>query len=600
MGLRVWLPLNGSLENQGLENISGTNVDATTNTVGKIGSCYSFNGTSARIGFPSTTWTYPLSMCAWIKCNNATDSNTEYIGSYNTATGGTAGHNIGFGIYQGKLSLWHGGSVNQYTTALSNGIWYHVTAVVTSTSYTLYLNGISVLSGNTTQSNVNSCFLTLGARSNNASGGATGALYFFNGYINDFRLYDHALSVKEVRELARGLMVHYKLDMDQSTEPTTNLGGTSINYSNMTYGNAYGASTWGGDAGTVTYYATGGFNNGPYKVYHKTATGTGGIYKKTANDITITSGKTYTVSAYIKASRSFTESHYGFNINGVAGSDSNHYITSGVNLSITTEWKRFSFTFTATDADAGTYGEMSIIYNDQVTDYYVYYSCFQIEEKDHATDFTLNSRTLKVTDDSGFHYHGTPINTLTLVDDTPRYNRSTYFNTTASKISLPAISFSGTSTTYTFAWWQYMVNTARMAWGFSNGNRLNVYYSNPICWNTGDGTSTPFQDGTTTINPSELLNSWHHIAVTGDGAAAKIYIDGVYRGTSKTWRAITGTQIYISGWDTGTNYTWSGGKLSDFRIYATALTAADVADLYHTSAEIDRNGNYYSREVIEK
>jgi hypothetical protein len=207
---------------------------------------------------------------------------------------------------------------------------------------------------------------------------------------------------------------------------------------------------------------------------------------------------------------------------------------------------------------------------------------------------------LKVTDDSGFHYHGTPMSTLTLVDDTPRYNRSTYFNTTASKIALPAISFSGMTSTYTFAWWQYMVNTARMAWGFSNGNRLNVYYSNPICWNTGDGTSTPFQDGTTTINPSELLNSWHHIAVTGDGTAAKIYIDGVYRGTAKTWRAITGTQIYISGWDTGTSYSWSGGKLSDFRIYATALTAADVADLYHTSAEIDRNGNYYSREVIEK
>lgn len=584
MGLRVWLPLNGSLENQGLEDIFGTNVDATINTAGKIGSCYSFNGTSARIGFPSKTWTYPLSMCAWIKCNNATDSNTEYIGSYNTATGGTAGHNIGFGIYQGKLSLWHGGSVNQYATALSNGIWYHVTAVVTSTSYTLYLNGTSVLSGNTTQSNVNSCFLTLGARSNNASGSTTGALCFFNGYINDFRLYDHALSVKEVRELARGLMVHYKLD--------------DVRLSNANCITNYDPSFHSYPDGAVTL-----FNNQMNSGTQEIVSDIGGARKclhlhsnggsnRQYTTISASAGKSYTVSCDYYSTVAQSQAFRG----ELNGGDYSWTASQAAPYTTPNEWVRLQFTYSNLTSAATLYYFM---YCSNGTDCYI--KNIKVEEGTEPTPFSYtNDRPTKVTDDSGFKYHGIIGNTLTAVYDTPRYDCSTYFNTTASKITLPAISFSGTSTTYTFAWWQYMVNTTRMAWGFGNGNRLNVYYSNPICLNTRDGTSTPFQDGTTTINPSELLNSWHHIAVTGDGTAAKIYIDGVYRGTAKTWRAITGTRIYISGWDTGTRYSWSGGKLSDFRIYATALTAADVTDLYATSAEIDRNGNYYSREVIEK
>lgn len=172
-------------------------------------------------------------------------------------------------------------------------------------------------------------------------------------------------------------------------EGTTNLGGTSVDYSNRNYGQIYTASSWGGDKGTVTFFPSGGYNNYPYKVYHKTAIGTGGIYIKTANDIQIEAGKTYTMSVYIKANRNFSASQYSFNIN--RGSD-NKYITYSASFPVTTEWKRFVKTFTATNADAGMYGEMSILYDDGETDYYVYYSGFQIEEKDHATPFVIGTR----------------------------------------------------------------------------------------------------------------------------------------------------------------------------------------------------------------
>ena len=164
-----------------------------------------------------------------------------------------------------------------------------------------------------------------------------------------------------------------------------NLGNTSANYSNQIYNSPKATSSWGGDAGTVTFYKNGGYLNMPYKEYHKTATGTGGIYTKTANDIIIEAGKTYTMSVWIKGSRAFSDSAYSFNIN--RGSD-NHYINYGKSVPITTEWALLTRTFTAGSDEGGSYGEMSIIYDDAVTDYYVYYSGFKIEEGSVPTKWT--------------------------------------------------------------------------------------------------------------------------------------------------------------------------------------------------------------------
>lgn len=41
-------------------------------------------------------------------------------------------------------------------------------------------------------------------------------------------------------------------------------------------------------------------------------------------------------------------------------------------------------------------------------------------------------------------------------------------------------------------------------------------------------------------------------------------------------------------------------KLNDFRIYATALSAEDVADLYHTPVNIDNLGGIHGFELEDK
>ena len=622
MGLRVWLPLNGSLENQGLSNVIFTNNGAATNTNGKIGSCYSFNGSSNYLKATYNFYSSQYTVSAWVYTTST--SATQNIVCDRTSVGS------GFAIFLigGKLRIDSGGNNLQWTTnyTFPANIWFHLTIIYDGTDTSYYINGVfqekkahtisSSYWGNTT---------SVGSSQANGTGWGN----FLNGRLNDVRIYDHALSVKEVRELARGLMVHYKLDSPE-VEGTTNyaLDPRKDTYSSISPG---WDTTKHVGAVSVANWNT-GYNGGvpdPSHGYHAMWKIIDGIPVIVFQDHNSEIGQTHRwlgTSSYSLSSTFISNTPAGTKycisfdmktIDALGGkvnvgvyykktsSSSNNFYdgnkTATANTLLNT-WERKTLTFTrSSEYDGNTNSQVIYVYGQYGSEATMYVRNIQLEIKDHSTPYTSSTRTAsKVVDCSGFKYHGTIINTLAINTDTPRYDYSTYFNTTASKITLPAINFSGTSTTYTFAWWQYMVNTARMAWGIGNGNRLNVYYSNPICWNTGDGTSTPFQDGTTTINPSELLNSWHHIAVTGDGAAAKIYIDGVYRGTAKTWRAITGTQIYISGWDTGTSYSWSGGKLSDFRIYATTLTATDVHDLYATSAEVDRNGNYYSREVIEK
>ena len=46
MSLKVWLPLIDNLNNQGTDTVNIQNNGATVNSSGKLGSCYSFNGSS--------------------------------------------------------------------------------------------------------------------------------------------------------------------------------------------------------------------------------------------------------------------------------------------------------------------------------------------------------------------------------------------------------------------------------------------------------------------------------------------------------------------------------------------------------------------------
>ena len=597
MSLIVWLPLNGDLENQGLSNITITNNGATVDNNGKIGKCYRFgNGSASNNGINLNDNFVSIgsecSISVWV---NPSGNHYHYNGTI--ISSGDWNHICwSFGLSQdnSQVDLLSSGYNSYVNCPVPLNTWTHLVCTRKNGVTTLYKNGIQIAASSSFGDLASDASNTYIGRETYANG------YFtFNGKLNDVRIYDHCLSAKEIKELAKGLVLHYRL----AGPGGENLGNTSATYENQEHGKTINAEGWGGDTGTVTYYHYGGYRGLPYKVLHKTSTGGGGIYKKTANDISLEANTQYTMSVWVKSSRNFTDYHYSFNIN--RGSD-NFYITSGKNIEFTTEWTQLITTFTTDSTGSGSYGEMSIIYEDSVSDYYIYFSGFKIEKGPIATPWCppKNSKLYSILgynnnveyDCSGYRRNGTKSGTITWDIDSPRYTTSYKFGSNTSKIKLPAFNMSGFANSYTFSWWQYNIGSNNMPWGFSDGNRLNPYHTGNLCWNTGDGGSNPFVPN---IISSTLYNTWHHIVITGNGTDTKLYIDGEYKGKATTYKGLTGPQIYRSGWDTGTSYTMTGSREADFRIYATALSAEDIAELYHSAVIVDNTGKNYAYEYFE-
>ena len=100
-------------------------------------------------------------------------------------------------------------------------------------------------------------------------------------------------------------------------------------------------------------------------------------------------------------------------------------------------------------------------------------------------------------------------------------------------------------------------------------------------------------------------NEWIHVVVTRSSSCKKLYVNGILKQTVNT----VGDMKLISnvgtigassqGGDGISNYL--NGQLSDFRIYATALSDSHILELYQSSASVDNNGNLMlAGEVIEE
>jgi len=128
----------------------GTNVGATVNqtSVGNLGKCYTFNGTTNYVNVGSDSALDNLaqkSLSVWININGGGESNA---GRY-FDKGGTSGW-LFFGGYQ-TVSFIHGFSSNRVYGITNTGVisttgWYHLVLTYDNSSLTnvplLYINGV--------------------------------------------------------------------------------------------------------------------------------------------------------------------------------------------------------------------------------------------------------------------------------------------------------------------------------------------------------------------------------------------------------------------------------------------------------------------------
>lgn len=206
MSLQVWLPLNGDLHNQGIKNVDIVNNEAIINDSGKIGKCYSFNGSNSYIKLSQYNfYNQKYTVSAWVYTTSSTQ--TQTICCNRTSVGN------GFSIFlqDEKLRIDPGGKGLRWGTNYIFPIntWFHLTVVYDGSAVSYYINGefkqkrvLSIDSSywdNTT---------SIGAFQ--ASGSNYGN--YLIGKLNDLRIYNNTLSQQQIKEISKGLILHYPLN----------------------------------------------------------------------------------------------------------------------------------------------------------------------------------------------------------------------------------------------------------------------------------------------------------------------------------------------------------------------------------------------------
>ena len=224
MALQVWLPLNGNLNNQGLSNVTVTNNGAIIDDNGKIGKCYKFNPDNSSSGQKYLMLNKNLSdilpingksfsFACWIKITGNLYSNGCGLISANQYNATGVGLYINNSTKKIHIHMCYNGTEQEWTATkmapIQNNVWYHVTYTYNEIGrqMTIYINGVNV--DYTTANNV---WVTRNEKISIGRGSQGGWGYTLPGFMNDVRIYDHCLSPKEVKELSRGLVLHYKLD----------------------------------------------------------------------------------------------------------------------------------------------------------------------------------------------------------------------------------------------------------------------------------------------------------------------------------------------------------------------------------------------------
>lgn len=586
MSLRVWLPLNGDLRNNGLDNIEVVNDGATVDNNGKIGKCYYLSGNAnsyINTNYSTNIGISDFSISLWVKIPTITSGSYYTVCTSKSASAASSGFGI-YWNYSQKKFLW---STADGTNATE--IWMAVT--VDSIVYDKWIHLVMVRNNSDEKKGY---FYINGERYELASipairnitidtklllGKCSNGSYPIKAYYNDFRIYDHALSAKEVKELSKGLVCYYKLD-----------------------GNGSGDNILAGTSNTEVQYE---YPESSYKDRWS---------KKTS---IIPTASQYTLSFYAKSTVNGDKvrAHF-YSPNTTTKAETNQGVTStasdgNIDFTLSTRWERYWVVWTQTAADA----TKSVIFprmfsqaSGQATGTgIVSIKCVKLEEGNVATAWKPNSSDSSYSSFDNTIYDSSGNNYNMITNGNPTYQSYSPKNLICTNFVSPSNAYctkfspTGYSDNYTVSFWAIYKANNTMAFGHTNGNRLNLFFaSSKIYWNTGDSYNNPFQNNGTDISNSAYMNSWHHYVITADGTSNKLYIDGEYAGTAKTFRPLTGTTLVLSGWSTDTSVSYRlGDKISDFRLYSTTLSEQDIKELYNTGASIDKGNNLHTYELLE-
>lgn len=600
MSLKVWYPLVDNLENKGLDDTQLTVEGSVPFTNARIRTAPTFNGevNNALITPVILTKDNNFSLSLWIKRVNEESSFVVYQNN--------DGVNNEFSITNdSNMSLMYRGSSFEFNVT-DVGTWHNLVVTVDSNKIVRgYTDGVLKFTSPTA--------ITFVSNNKGVYIGGAGTQYF-NGQVQDFRYYDHCLSMKEVKELSLGLCLHLKCDgigagenfLANSAVMFNNTGGLPM----LIPSNAQTTRVLETDE-TAPCGANG-------KVLHlgfrkkdgadfDTFLG-GAFYRVNATEMTpLTVGNIYCYSMYVKG-------------------DLNAYFVCQAELQpsiyyrstpITSEWTRHIHVFravppTATpDATTVTPTIISYFNVPASTECDVYLSSPKLEpltvtpyipkSTDSQYDLYL---PLQEDDCSGFGFNA-DYKTMTASDvavnnGNARYNTSlTFIKTKASYLEGDKTPFTSETKNFTISAWVKISE-----WSYDNiailfHCRTEIGIGNGVTVFLGSTEIVYDCFGKRHYFPCSLeLDIWYHIAIASTQTTHELYVNGVLEQTRTDTTA--GEMINLSsGYQVSNQTRRAVCQFSDLRIYATTLSANDIKTLYETATSIDDNGNLYPFEINE-
>ena len=566
MSLLVWYPLQGNTKNYGTLGAAldpaESSVVYTTGILGKSKSTGSLSWTAEQTSkvFHKTT-----SIAFWIK-PTATGSGC-IVGNddMGAATGRRKYCFYQWQTYDSLHYTWqHDDSGDAFfggTTPITPNQWNHVVGIQSEEGYcAIYVNGELRVKEYHDIKNMNFNYSWPTPIIRNTS---------INNMC-DFRVYDHALSLKEIKELSKALVLHYTFD-NSSFENTTNLLSDRVtNFSSSPLGTYSGFSNQMGTGSLIEVrdfqnkrclYLKGGsdFNDRCY----------------TAKDV---AGSTkYTFSCDIYSTSQITLRAEG---NG-GGYGSGWPEVGKVVYSTPGKWQRVSYTM---DVLASPRLYLFFIVPNGVE---CYINNLQLEEKDHDTPYTSTTRVGIIGDSSGLGNDGQLV--------LPEY------------YSFTQDSILGTGALYSAG------NSDGTAYIKTKLNPSFIAGTGTICFwykkNTGSAgflVATPDPG-----NQTHYLwaNSPGGSPWNGGGASySHWYIDGVEGKTPVSdtdWHFYCIAGVNVSNWSSfaiqrhGDGSWLYRGKIADFRVYNTVLDSDEIQTMYKARWASNREGQIFSNALNE-
>lgn len=596
MSLIHWWPLNGDLldrvGNNSLQYINSSGKIVTNNS-GKLGKCYERTavGSADLLRSKETMKVFTEeSICAWI-----------YVSQHaalKTANGVVTNHDhttnsgLGIGVYSSDGTNYYvsinagNGSSRIHSTYWGQtnikGAWHHVCLVSNGSTIRMYVDGKEDRAAISYNVYSKADYLDI---FNWSTGYYIQTSYRPACKVCDVRVYDHALSVKEVKELSKALMVHYTFN-DVANEVTTNIiydkyKGYSSSLTKL----------------TETFNGMEIYKNVVTSPYTGSAKDNAGFCHKAAFPYTQEQAKQpyFQLSFWKRLNQS-----YGVNIGGyikvrytdeTTGQHSWSYSKSNWGTDINSIGKWEYITARATLFTGKTVKEIIsfYVYGRNATGGDCDFAGIQLEAKDHPTPYVEGSRTGLLFNEAGYDE---PISfqNLELTSNTISGSYAGIFDSSKPTQIRTALDLSG-DTDVSIACWLYPQNgttafTDNALYCVISGTALSLY---------AYGRSNSWLDCGSCLT----LDAWNHVVVIYSATERIVYVNGkeVKRG------AVSNSFDKRSSLDIGYGSTTTrafNGKIADFRIYKTPLSADDVLELYESQAAIDKNQNIFTNEIIEQ